>query len=135
MDVLFGILIPFIGTSLGAFMVFFVKDNIDKKFEKILLGFSAGVMIASSIWSLLIPSLEEKSNLGFQKVIPTITGFSLGIIFLIILDYIISNMASSSKLKNTNMLFLAVTLHNIPERNGSSELYLQVSYQETLIYL
>ncbi len=128
MDVILGILIPFIGTSLGAFMVFFMKDNIDKKFEKILLGFSAGVMIASSIWSLLIPSLEEKSNLGFQKVIPAITGFSLGIIFLIILDYIISNMASSSKLKNTNMLFLAVTLHNIPERNGSSELYLQVSY-------
>ena len=135
MDVILGILIPFIGTSLGAFMVFFMKDNIDKKFEKILLGFSAGVMIASSIWSLLIPSLEEKSNLGFQKVIPTITGFSLGIIFLIILDYIISNMASSSKLKNTNMLLFAVTLHNIPERNGSSELYLQVSYQETLIYL
>ncbi len=121
MDVIIGILIPFIGTSLGAFMVFFMKDNIDKKFEKVLLGFSAGVMIASSIWSLLIPSLEETSNLGFAKVIPAIIGFSLGILFLIILDYIISNMGSSSKLKNTNMLFLAVTLHNIPERNGSSE--------------
>ena len=135
MDVILGILIPFIGTSLGAFMVFFMKDNIDKKFEKILLGFSAGVMIASSIWSLLIPSLEETSNLGFAKVIPAITGFSLGIIFLIILDYIISNMGSNSKFKNTNMLLFAVTLHNIPERNGCSGLYLQVSYQETLIYL
>ena len=115
MKTIFGILIPFIGTSLGSLMVFFMKDDIDKKIEKMLFGFSAGVMIASSIWSLIIPAIEESSDLGKLKWFPATIGFFLGILFLLSLDYIISNLGSNSNIKNMNMLLLAVTLHNIPE--------------------
>ena len=115
METIFGILIPFIGTSLGALMVVFMKDVINKKVEKILIGFSAGVMIASSIWSLLIPSIEESSYLGRICWLPATIGFLLGILFLYGLDNVISNLGSNSKIKSMNMLLLAVTLHNIPE--------------------
>ena len=115
MKTFFGILIPFIGTSLGALMVLFMKDDINKKIEKVLLGFSAGVMIASCIWSLLIPSIEETAYLGLIRWLPAVIGFIFGVLFLLILDLIISNMGTNLNFKNLNMLLLAVTIHNIPE--------------------
>lgn len=105
-----GILIPFIGTSLGSFMVFFMKDKINNHIEKFLLGFSAGVMIAASIWSLLIPAIEMEET--FKWLVPSI-GFLCGIGFLILLDIIIPKL--NLKTNKSSMLFLAVTLHNIPE--------------------
>ena len=107
MSVIIGILIPFIGTSLGAFMVFFMKDKINEKIERLLLGFAAGVMIAASVWSLLIPAIEMESHIKW--LVPSI-GFLSGIGFLILLDVVLPHFG-----KKSSMLFLAVTLHNIPE--------------------
>lgn len=118
-----GLLIPFIGTMLGSAMVFFMKNKMNLKVQKLLLGFAAGVMIAVSIWSLLIPSInmaEEQEKIAW---IPAVTGFLLGIIFLLVLDSIIPHMhlnndkpeGIKSKLKKTTMMIFAVTLHNIPE--------------------
>jgi ZIP family zinc transporter len=118
-----GLAIPFAGTTLGAAMVFFMKDKVNQKLQKVLLGFAAGVMIAASIWSLLIPAIEESSYLGKLSWIPAAAGFALGIIFLLVLDSIIPHLHVNSdkpegvrtKLSNTTMLVLAVTIHNIPE--------------------
>ena len=118
-----GILIPFFGTVLGATMVFFMKKEINKKLEKILLGFAAGVMISASIWSLLDPAISMSENQGKTGWVPAAVGFSLGIIFLLILDSTIPHLhlksnkpeGLKSKLKNSTMLMLSVTLHNIPE--------------------
>ncbi len=123
MNIALGIMIPFIGTLLGSGMVFFMKNKMDNKVQKLLLGFASGVMIAASVWSLLIPSIEmaeEQDTLGW---IPAAVGFLLGMIFLLILDSLIPHMhlnnekpeGIKSKLKKTTMLVLAVTLHNIPE--------------------
>lgn len=113
MKILIGILIPFFGTSLGSFMVFFMKDTINKNLERILLGFASGIMISASIWSLIIPAIELKG------VIIVSIGFILGIMFLIIIECLISNVNSNHIFKKINMLFFSVTLHNIPERYGS----------------
>lgn len=118
-----GVLVPFIGTSLGSFFVFFMRDKLNTKVEKILLGFAGGVMIAASIWSLIIPSIEQSEHLGKWAFVPASVGIALGVLFLFVLDSIIPHLhvgASSpegvqSKLKKTTMLVLAVTLHNIPE--------------------
>ena len=111
--IIIGIMIPFIGTTLGSFLVFFLKNNINTKIEKFLLGIASGVMIAASIWSLLIPAINSSSNLGKLNFMPATIGFSLGMIFLLILDIYISKC--HIKNKKTNMLYLAVTMHNIPE--------------------
>lgn len=123
MQIFIGLLIPFIGTVLGSGMVFLMKKEMDKKVEKILLGFASGVMIAASIWSLLIPSIEMAE--GQEKIgwLPAALGFLLGITFLLILDSVIPHMhlesekpeGIKSKLKKTTMMVFAVTLHNIPE--------------------
>ena len=118
-----GLLIPFIGTTLGAGMVFFMKNKINDKIQKVLLGFASGVMIAASVWSLIIPSLDMAKEQGKIEWIPAAVGFLLGILFLLILDSIIPHMhldkekpeGVKSNLKKTTMLVLAVTLHNIPE--------------------
>lgn len=118
-----GLLIPFIGTSLGAALVFFMKDQINPVLQKILLGFAAGVMVAASIWSLIIPSLDQSVSLGKWSFIPAAVGFILGILFLMLLDTIIPHLhlneenpeGIKSKLSRTSMMVLAVTLHNIPE--------------------
>ncbi len=118
-----GILIPFFGTMLGASMVFFMKKNINEKLEKVLLGFAGGVMIAASIWSLILPSIELSSNMGNLSFIPALVGIVLGMLFLLLLDSIIPHLhinsqnpeGMPSKLKRTTMLMLSVTLHNIPE--------------------
>ena len=100
MEVFWGLLIPFLGTTLGSAMVFLMKDKIDNKIEKLLLGFASGVMIAASIWSLLIPSIEMAQEQKIIAWIPASIGFLLGIIFLLILDSVIPHLHLNSKVKN-----------------------------------
>ena len=125
-NVLLGILIPFIGTTLGAAMVFLMKNQIKPKIEKFLLGFASGVMIAASIWSLIIPAIDMTTGFNEKLTwIPAAVGFLLGILFLLGLDMLIPHLHLHSdepegihpkhKIKKTSMLMLAVTLHNIPE--------------------
>lgn len=120
MEILIGVLIPFVGTSLGAALVYLMRNKINNKVEKILLGFAAGVMIAASVWSLLIPAIERSEELGLIPWLPASVGFILGIISLILLDCLTNRMNKDAsiiddKIKKTRMLFLAVTIHNIPE--------------------
>lgn len=122
MKIIFGILTPFIGTIIGAFLVFFMKNSFNNRIEKILLGSASGVMIAASIWSLLMPSFEMAKTQGIIVWWPATLGFILGVFFLIFIDMLISKMENklefneiNKELKNKIMLFLAVTLHNIPE--------------------
>lgn len=118
-----GLLIPFAGTTLGAAMVFFMKNQMKPLIEKILLGFAAGVMMAASVWSLLIPSMEQSEGLGKLAFLPATGGFLLGIAFLLLLDGLIPHLhlestepeGIKSHLKKTTMMFLAVTIHNFPE--------------------
>lgn len=123
MQLIIGLLIPFIGTVLGAGTVFLMKNKVNKKIEKLLLGFASGVMVAASIWSLIIPSINMAEEQGKVAWIPASIGFLLGIIFLLILDSLIPHLhlesskpeGIQSKLKKTTMMVLTVTLHNIPE--------------------
>lgn len=118
-----GILIPFLGTSLGAAMVFVLKDNMSVKLQKALTGFAAGVMVAASFWSLLVPAIEQSESFGKFAFIPAAVGFLIGIGFLLILDEITPHMhldlteegPKVSRLSRSLKLVLAVTLHNIPE--------------------
>jgi len=120
--VIIGLLIPFIGTSLGAAMVFFFSKQISNNLQKVFTGFAAGVMVAASFWSLLAPALESSEGMGKLSFIPAAVGFLVGIGFLLLLDEITPHMhmdlqqeGPQSKLKRTTKLILAVTLHNIPE--------------------
>ena len=123
MQLAISLLIPFLGTTLGAGMVFLMRKELNKKVEKLLLGFASGVMIAAAVWSLLIPSIDMTQENGGIGWIPAVVGFLLGIVFLLILDSIIPHMhlesekpeGIKSKLKKTTMMVFAVTLHNIPE--------------------
>lgn len=123
MNVFKGLLIPFLGTTLGSATVFLMKNKLNKKVEKILLGFAAGVMIAASVWSLLIPSIDMAQEQGILPWLPAAIGFMLGIVFLLVLDSVIPHLHLEStkpegiktKLKKTTMMVFAVTLHNIPE--------------------
>lgn len=116
-------MIPFIGTSLGAAAVFFLKNNLNKNVEKGLLGFASGVMIAASVWSLIIPGMEMSSQQGKIEWLPAAIGFMAGLLFLLLLDSLVPHMhlnddhpeGMNSQLKKTTMLVLAVTMHNIPE--------------------
>ena len=121
-QVIIGILIPFAGTSLGAAMVFFLKDSISKNLQRILTGFAAGVMVAASFWSLLEPALESSESMGKLSFVPAAVGFLVGMGFLLVLDMVTPHMhmnkegeGPQSGLKRTTKLILAVTLHNIPE--------------------
>ena len=120
--VIMGLLIPFIGTSLGAAMVFFFSKQISNNLQKVFTGFAAGVMVAASFWSLLAPALESSEGMGKLSFIPAAVGFLVGIGFLLLLDEVTPHMhmdlqqeGPQSKLKRTTKLILAVTLHNIPE--------------------
>lgn len=123
MQIFLGLAIPFLGTTLGAAMVFLMKKEMNKKVEKILLGFASGVMIAASVWSLLIPSMEMAEIQGKVAWVPAVIGFLLGIVFLLVLDSVVPHVhlesekpeGMKSKLKKTTMMVFAVTLHNIPE--------------------
>ena len=121
-EVLLGIMIPYIGTSLGAGMVFFLKNQISENVQKILTGFAAGVMVAASFWSLLQPALESSEGMGKLSFAPAAVGFLVGIGFLLLLDEVTPHMhmdnqdeGPKNNLKRTTKLILAVTLHNIPE--------------------
>ena len=122
-SVFYGILIPFLGTSFGAACVFFMKKEMGDRLQRMLTGFAAGVMVAASIWSLLIPAMEQVSDMGKLAFVPAVAGFWCGILFLLLLDHIIPHLHRNSQraegprsqLKRTTMLVLAVTLHNIPE--------------------
>ncbi len=119
----YGILIPFLGTSLGAGCVFFMKKSMSERISRSLGGFAAGVMVAASVWSLLIPSIEQARDMGKWSFVPAAVGFWIGILFLLLLDHVIPHLHRSSgeaegpktKLRRTTMMVLAVTLHNIPE--------------------
>lgn len=121
-SVLIGIMIPFLGTTLGAACVFFMKEKMNERIQKILLGFASGVMIAASVWSLLIPAIDMSEGLGKLSFLPAVIGFLLGIFFLLFLDHTIPHMhldhqveGRKSRLQRTTMLILAVTMHNFPE--------------------
>lgn len=121
--VLLGIAIPFIGTMLGSSMVYLMKNKINDKVEKTLLGFAGGIMIAASIWSLIVPSINQSSSMGKFAWLPAAIGLVIGFAFLLVLDTIIPHLhinsetpeGMPSKLKKTTMMVFAVTLHNIPE--------------------
>lgn len=123
MKVFYGIMIPFLGTTLGAACVFFMKRSMSETVQKILSGFAAGVMVAASVWSLLIPSIEQSETMGRLSFLPAVIGFLFGILFLLLLDYVIPHLHVGSqeseglktKLQRATMMVMAVTLHNIPE--------------------
>ena len=118
-----GLLLPFAGTALGAACVFLMKQNMPRRLEKVLLGFAAGVMVAASVWSLLIPSMEMSGHDGMMRVLPATVGFLAGMLFLLMLDVLVPHQhidggpseGPRSKLSRTTKLVFAVTLHNIPE--------------------
>lgn len=125
-----GILIPFLGTSLGAAMVFFLKKQISDAIQKALTGFAAGVMVAASFWSLLQPALEGSSAMGSLAFLPAAVGFFAGVGFLLLLDILTPHMhmdqqneGPKSGFKRTTKLILAVTLHNIPEGMAVGAVY------------
>ena len=123
METFYGLLLPFLGTTFGAACVFFLRRDLSDGIQRGLTGFAAGVMTAASIWSLLIPAIDRSAELGKWAFLPAVTGFWIGVLFLLALDHIIPHLhrssgqpeGPSSQLRRTTMLVLAVTLHNIPE--------------------
>ena len=123
METFLGIMIPFLGTTLGASCVFFMKRSLGDLVQRALAGFAAGVMVAASIWSLLIPAIEQSEDMGKLSFLPAFIGFWSGVLFLLLLDRLIPHLhvgseqaeGPKSKLGRTTMMVLAVTLHNIPE--------------------
>ncbi len=118
-----GILIPFLGTTLGAACVFLMRQELSGKVQRALLGFAAGVMVAASVWSLLIPAISMAEKMGHFAFVPAAAGFMLGILFLLAMDRLVPHLhlgqdepeGPESHWKKTTMLVMAVTLHNIPE--------------------
>ena len=131
MEVFLGILIPFLGTAAGAACVFFLKNALSDLVRRSLAGFAAGVMVAASVWSLLIPAIEQSAALGKLAFFPAFTGFWLGVLFLLALDNLIPHLhvgseqaeGPKSNLSRTAMMVLAVTLHNIPEGMAVGVMY------------
>ena len=121
--VLAGIMIPFLGTLLGSACVYFMKGEMKESTQKMLAGFASGVMVAASVWSLLIPSLDQSQHMGTFAFVPASVGFLFGILFLLALDHLIPHIHAGTdeiegphvSLKKTTLMVLAVTLHNIPE--------------------
>ncbi|MCR5100571.1 MAG: ZIP family metal transporter [Butyrivibrio sp.] len=124
-NVLIGVLIPFAGTTLGSAMVFLMKDEMNAKLQKILLGFAAGVMMAASVWSLLVPAMEmaEEDGMGKLSFMPAAVGFLIGIFALLAIDRLVPHLhlgddkpeGPKTALAKTTMMVLAVTIHNFPE--------------------
>ena len=122
-QLLLGLIVPVIGTTLGAACVYFVKDTLPPLTKKTFMGFTAGVMIAAAVWSLIIPSMEMARGEGFAKVVPMVVGFILGVLFLLLMDHVTphqhglddSTEGPKSHLSRTWKLVLAIILHNIPE--------------------
>lgn len=117
------IMVPFLGTTLGAASVFFVRKSLPRAFQRALTGFAAGVMVAASVWGLIIPSMEQASGMGSLSFVPALVGLWLGFGFLMLLDKVIPHLHQNAacpegmpcKLKRTSMMVLAVALHNLPE--------------------
>ncbi len=122
-SVLSGIIVPFLGTTLGSALVFLMSGKMNKSVQRALTGFAGGVMVAASVWSLLIPSMDQSAHMGKLSFIPAVVGFMLGMMFLLVLDTFTPHMhmgsekaeGVKSRLDRTTMLVLAVALHNIPE--------------------
>lgn len=122
-EILGGVMIPFLGTFLGASCVLFMKNKLNEMVERVLLAFASGVMVAASIWSLIMPAIDKSEHMGKLSFVPAVIGFWLGIGFLLVLDNIIPHLHMNSEkaegpksnLKKTTMMALAVALHNIPE--------------------
>ena len=131
METFFGILIPFLGTALGAACVFLMKKSLGDAVQRALTGFAAGVMVAASVWSLLIPAIEQSADRGKFSFFPAFIGFWIGVLFLLALDHLIPHLHAGSdqaegpktKLGRTTMMVLAVTLHNIPEGMAVGVMY------------
>lgn len=131
MEAFYGILIPFLGTSLGAACVFFMRKTLSDAVQRALTGFAAGVMVAASVWSLIIPAIEQSESWGSFAFLPAFIGFWIGVLFLFLLDHIIPHLhvkseqaeGPKSKLRRTTMMVLAVTLHNIPEGMAVGVIY------------
>ncbi len=131
METFLGLLIPFLGTTAGAACVFFMKKSLGDLVRRFLAGFAAGVMVAASVWSLLIPAIEQSAELGKLAFFPAFAGFWLGVLFLLALDHLIPHLhvgstqteGPKSNLSRTVMMVLAVTLHNIPEGMAVGVMY------------
>ena len=131
MEIFIGILIPFLGTALGAACVFFMKESLGDMVQRALAGFAAGVMVAASVWSLLIPAIEQSAEMGALSFLPAFIGFWVGVLFLLTLDHVIPHLhvgseeteGPKSRLGRTTMMVLAVTLHNIPEGMAVGVMY------------
>ena len=138
-----GLLIPFAGTTLGAACVFFMRNNLGEMVQRALIGFAAGVMVAASIWSLLLPAMEQAADMGRWPFVPAVAGFWLGILFLLGLDQLIPHLhrgsaeaeGIKSSLGKTTMLTLAVALHNIPEGMAVGAVYAGWLYGDSGITL
>ncbi len=143
MNIALGILIPFLGTSLGAACVYLIKDKLNNRLEKLLLGFASGVMIAASIWSLLIPSIDMAESEGVISWLPAALGFILGVLFLLLLDYVVPHLhkdasvseGPKSKLSKITKLVLAVTLHNVPEGMAVGVVFAGVLAENSIVTL
>ncbi len=130
-EMIWGIMIPFLGTGLGAACVFFMRGNMSQLLQRVLTGFAAGVMVAASVWSLLIPALEQAEPMGRLSFLPAVLGFWIGVLFLLFLDRTVPHLHKNSKeaegpkssLHRTTMLMLAVTLHNLPEGMAVGAVY------------
>jgi len=139
MNIILGVLIPLIGTTLGSACVFFLKGEIGDKLQKVLLGFAAGVMVAASVWSLLIPAMDMSADMGKLSFLPALVGFLLGMGFLLLMDSVIPHMhvgsdepeGKKSKLQKTTMLLLAVAIHNFPEGAACGAIFAGVLTGET----
>lgn len=122
-NIILGVLIPFLGTLCGAACVFFLRGELKQNIQKVLLGFAAGIMVAASIWSLILPAIEMSEHMGKLAFIPSAVGVAVGMLFLLLLDHLIPHLHPGAEkpegiktnLRKNTMLFFAVTLHNIPE--------------------
>ncbi len=133
-NIFLGIIIPFLGTSLGAFCVFFIKNKFGEKFKQAINGFAGGVMIAASVWSLLIPAMEYETStsLGMFSFLPATVGLALGIVFLILSDKFIPDTEHIGLGESNKMLFLSVSIHNLPEGMAVGVVYAALLSSPTL---
>lgn len=141
MNVVIGLMIPFLGTTLGAACVFFLKNQIKPNVQKAFTGFAAGVMVAASVWSLLIPAMDMSDHMGKFAFIPALVGFLLGILFLLLTDSVVPHLhmgsdvpeGHKSRLGRTTMLMFAVTIHNLPEGAACGAIFAGVISGETSV--
>ena len=140
-DIIIGLLLPFLGTGLGSACVFFMKNELGLRVQKALSGFAAGVMVAASIWSLIIPAMEQVSGMGALSFLPSVIGFWLGVLFLLLIDSLVPHLhmhaqkaeGRRANLTRTTMMVLAVTIHNFPEGMAVGVVYAGVRSGNSLV--